>query len=304
MPWYVLQNLFVIKGKKVLEEKWHYQGKPIVVVTNPRGHIVHNNAMHMIFVWKIEAFPFRHEDEERLSLHWKWFWNEANKVLPDIGRWIQSDAYIFIYGGTDVAGTQRIGTLLDSIKKDPIIKQADAIIEHFNLSKLDQTSATNFWVNITNSMLSRLQKPNHQQDTVLKDIETLLSYKNEKTWALLSKGPDVLVIGFDPLVTSVLEDFDEWRVNVQVLQGFDNAFIKYYNEKRLTVPPPCFHFQVSNIRSGVPFTVTCPEPTCKKKIMEVETVSYKCCHGIHSHHASENLNGEIGTPLLKTKWTP
>ncbi|XP_028784195.1 protein SIEVE ELEMENT OCCLUSION B-like [Neltuma alba] len=69
MPWYVLQNLFVIKGKKVLEELWHYQGKPIVVIINPRGQVIHNNAMHMIFVWKIEAFPFRPEDEERLSLH-------------------------------------------------------------------------------------------------------------------------------------------------------------------------------------------------------------------------------------------
>ncbi|XP_028762365.1 protein SIEVE ELEMENT OCCLUSION B-like [Neltuma alba] len=304
MPWYVLQNLFAIKGKKVLEEKWHYQGKPIVVVTNPKGQVIHRNAMYMIFVWKIEAFPFRHEDEERLSLQWKWFWNEATKVFPDIGKWIQSETYIFIYGGTDVASTQRIGTLLDSIKKDPIIKQADAIIEHFNFTtKHDQ--ASNFWASITNSMLSRLQKKDHEQDTVLKEIETLLSYKNEKAWALLSKGANVLVIGFDSVVTNVLETFEEWKVNVQVLQGFDNAFIKYYNEKKASVPPPCLHFQLNNIRSGVPFTISCPEPSCKKKIMEVETVSYNCCHGIHSHNAPlANLNGEIGTPLLKAKWTP
>ncbi|XP_028762366.1 protein SIEVE ELEMENT OCCLUSION B-like [Neltuma alba] len=304
MPWYVLENLFAIKGKKVLEELWHYQAKPIVVVTNPRGQVIHNNAMHMIFVWKIQAFPFRPEDEERLSLHWKWFWNQATKVFPDIEKWIQNDTHIFIYGGTDVAGTQRIGTLLDSIKKDPIIKQADAIIEHFNLSKLDETSASNFRNKITNSMLSRVQTKNSKQDTILKDLKTLMSYKNERTWALLSKGSNVLVIGFDPLVTSVLEDFDEWRVNVPVLQGFDTAFMKYYSEKKASVPPPCLHFQMSNIRSGVPFTITCPEPSCKKKIMEVENASYKCCHGIHYHHASENLNVEIGTTVLKTKWTP
>ncbi|XP_028784194.1 protein SIEVE ELEMENT OCCLUSION B-like [Neltuma alba] len=172
MPWYVFQDLFVIKGKMVLGEKWHYQGKPIVVVTNPGGEVIHKNAMHMMFAWKMEAFPFRAEDEERLFLHWNWFWNEATKVSPKIGKWIQGDTYIFIYGGTDVAGTQRIGTRLDSIKKDPIIKQADAIIEHFNLSKLDQTSATNFWDNITNSMLTRVQNKNYERDTILKHIET------------------------------------------------------------------------------------------------------------------------------------
>ncbi|KAI9119528.1 hypothetical protein K1719_009404 [Acacia pycnantha] len=308
MPWYVLQNLFVIKGKKVLEEGLHYQGKPIVVVTNPRGTRIHNNAMHMIFVWKIEAFPFTPEVEERLSLHWNWFWKEATNVYPEIGKWLQEDKYVFIYGGTDVAATQRIGTLLDSIKKDPIIKQADTIIEHFNLSKLDQTSVTNFWVNITNSLLSRVQNKNHEQDTVLKEIETLLSYKNEKTWALLSKGNKVLVLGYDPLITNVLEEFDEWRVNIQVLEGFDEAFMKYYNEKKALVPPPCVHFQLSNIRSGVPFAITCPEPSCKKKVMEVEVVSYKCCHGMHYHNqpaTENNVSGEIiGTPVLKTKWVP
>ncbi|KAI9119466.1 hypothetical protein K1719_009342 [Acacia pycnantha] len=280
MPWYVLQNLFVIKGKKVLEEWLHYQRKPIVVVTNPRGQVIHKNAMHMIFVWKIEAFPFTPEVEEKLSLYWNWFWKEATNVYPEIGKWIQEDKYVFIYGGTDVAGTQRIGTLLDSVKKDPIIEQTDTIIEHFNLSKLDQTSMSNFWVNIdiTNSTLSRVQNKNHEQDTVHKEIETLLSYKNDKTWALLSKGNKVLVLGYDPLVTNVLEEFNDWRVNIQVLQGFDEAFMKYYNEKEASLPLPWFHFQLSNTRSSVPFTITCPEPSCKK-VTEVEvTFSYKCCH--------------------------
>ncbi|KAI9119638.1 hypothetical protein K1719_009514 [Acacia pycnantha] len=253
--------------------------------------------MHMIFVWKIEAFPFTHEVEEKLSLHWYWFWIEVTKVHPEIADWIHEDKYVFIYGGKDVSGTQRIDTLLDSIKKDPIIKQTGTIIDHFNLSsKVDQTSVSNFWDNINNLILSRVQKKNHEEDPVLKDMETLYSYKNEKTWALLSKGNKVLVLGYDPLITNVLEAFDEWSVNIEVLQGFDEAFMKNCNEKKAKVLPPCIHIQLRNIRSRVPFAITCPEPSCKKKFMEVEFVSYKCCHGDDNHNqqASENnVNGEV-----------
>ncbi|XP_054820694.1 protein SIEVE ELEMENT OCCLUSION B-like [Prosopis cineraria] len=304
MPWYVLQNLKVIKGKKVVEDEWHYQGKPIVVVTNPRGEVIHKNALHMIFISKIEAFPFRPEDEGNLIAQWNWFWNEATKVHPEIRKWIWDDKYVFFYGGTDIGGTQRIGTLIEAIKKDPIIKQADAPIEHFNLSKLDPNSTSKFWDNISHCFLSLIQRNNHEQDPVLKDIQTLLSYKNEKSWILLSKGGKVLVLGYDPVVTSTLENFDEWRLNVQVLQGFGNEFVNYYNQNKPSVPDHCLHFELNNIRTRIPTSITCPEPSCRKKIMEIETVCYKCCHGIHYQNPSENLNSSETheSHVLKSKW--
>ena len=88
MPWYVVQYFSLIKGIKPLQEEWNYQGKPIVVVVNPRGEVINKNALHLIFVWGISAFPFRPEDFDRLSQHWNWLWIEVFKIHPDIERWV------------------------------------------------------------------------------------------------------------------------------------------------------------------------------------------------------------------------
>ena len=197
---------------------------------------------------------------------------------------------------TDLTWIQRFGTHLDTIKKDPIMKQADTYIEHFNLSKVDPNTESKSWVNITNSFLSKVQQNNFELDSVLKDIQTLLSMKNKKGWALLSKGENVLKLGYNDLMMSVIEGFENWRNKVLESQGFDNAFNDYNERVSSEVPPLCVHFQLDNIRSGVPMTIYCPDQSCGLK-MEIESVNYKCCHGMHYDHVTEN--GEAHTPVLK-----
>ncbi|XP_061360625.1 protein SIEVE ELEMENT OCCLUSION B-like, partial [Gastrolobium bilobum] len=298
MPWYVVHYFSLIKGFKVLQEEWNYQGKPIVVVTNPRGEVINRNALHMIFVWGIRAFPFGVGDIDKLSQHWNWFWTEAFKIHPTIELWVtQENKYIFFYGGTDIKWTQTFGSLVDDIKKDPIMKETDTYIEQFNLGTVDSNITSKFWVNITNSFLSKIQKDHFEVDLVLKDIQTLLSMQTEKGWALLSKGKNVLVIGYNESMVKVLEDFKKWKTNVVELQGFDNAFKHYYDQISTTLPLHCVHFHLENIRSGVPLSMGCPAPSCNLK-MEIESVNYKCCHGIHYDHITEN--GEAPTLVPKT----
>ncbi|MED6158358.1 hypothetical protein PIB30_032113 [Stylosanthes scabra] len=298
MPWYVVEYFSLVKGFKPLQEVWNYQGKPIVVVADARGEVKNKNALHMIFVWGIKAFPFREGDDEALSLHWNWFWTELIKISPEIEQWLaRENKYVFVYGGTDIKWTQTFGSLLDSIKRDPILKQTDTFIEQFNISKIDPKTESKFWVNITNSFLSKIQKNNFQLDSVLKEIQTLLSLKNEKGWAILSKGENVLVLGYNELMMNVLEGFEFWKNNVLELQGFDIAFKDYYDQVSSSVPLHCLHFELNNIRSGVPMTIYCPEQSCGMK-MEIESVNYKCCHGMHYDHAATQ-NGEAHTPVLK-----
>ncbi|XP_057734506.1 protein SIEVE ELEMENT OCCLUSION B-like [Arachis stenosperma] len=300
MPWYVVQYLSLVKGYKPLQEEWNYTGKPIVVVTNPRGEVINKNALHLIFVWGISAFPFRREDEERVSQHWNWLWNEVFKINADIQKWVsQENKYVFLYGGTDITLTQRYGNLVETIRNDPLIKQTDTYIEHFNLAKVDITTQTKFWLNITNSFLSKIQKLDFNLDSTLKDIQTLLSMKTEKGWALVSKGENVLVLGYNELIAGVLEGFESWKKNVVEFQGFDIAFKDYYDRVSAGVPLHCLHFELNNIRSGVPTNMSCPNQSCGRK-MEIESVNYKCCHGMHSDQATQN--GEIvDAAVTKTK---
>ncbi|MED6143716.1 hypothetical protein PIB30_008664 [Stylosanthes scabra] len=299
MPWYVVQYFSLVKGFIPLQEEWNYQGKPIVVVADGRGEVLNKNALHMIFVWGIKAFPFREGDDEQLSHHWNWFWIEAKKVNPDIEQWVVlENKYVFFYGGTDITWTQRFGSYLDNIKRDSILKQTDTYIEHFNLSRTDPNSESKFWANITNSFLSKIQKHNFKTDSVLKEIQTFLSMKNEKGWALLSKGENVLRLDYNEAMMSVVEGFENWRNKIVELQGFENAFEYYYSNKvSPNVPLHCLHLQLNNIRSRVPM-VYCPDHSCGAK-MEIECVNYKCCHGMHYDDDHVNEDGDAHTPVMK-----
>ncbi|MED6197498.1 hypothetical protein PIB30_057005 [Stylosanthes scabra] len=318
MPWYVVQYFSLIKGYKPLQEEWNYTGKPILVAVDALGKVTNQNALHLIFVWGISAFPFGYEDEKRVSQHWNWFWIEAFKINVDIQKWVsQENGYIFFYGGTDITWTQRFGNLIDAIKKDPIIKQTETYIEHFNLAKVDITTQTKFWCNINNSFLGKTQKVDFNLDSTLKDIQTLLSMRTEKGWALVSKGRNVFLIEFNEVMMSVVEGFENWRTGISASISFDIAFKDYYDVVRGTVPRHCRHFELENIRSGVPAAFECTDPSCGLK-MEIESVKYKCCHGMHyDEHATENglvpiaagpfagtTDQYVSTPGSKNKFTP
>ncbi|MED6143732.1 hypothetical protein PIB30_008679 [Stylosanthes scabra] len=320
MPWYVAQYFSLIKGYKALQEEWNYTGKPIVVAVDALGKVTNKNALHLIFVWGIAAFPFGYEDEIRVSQHWNWFWIEAFKINVDIQKWVKQDnGYIFFYGGTDITWTQRFGNLIDAIKKDPIIKETETNIEHFNLAKVDITTQTKFWFNITNSFLSKTQKVDFNLDSTLKDIQTLLSMRTEKGWAIVSKGQNVFLIEFNEVMMSVVEGFENWRTSISASISFDIAFKDYYGIVSKTVPRHCLHFELENIRSGVPAPFSCPDPTCGLK-MEIESVKYKCCHGMHYDDEKATENGlvpiaagpfagtttieYVSTPGSKSKFTP
>ncbi|MED6143720.1 hypothetical protein PIB30_008667 [Stylosanthes scabra] len=293
-PWYVVQYLSLIKGYKPLQEEWNYTGKPIVVVTNSRGEVLNKNALHLIFVWGISAFPFRPEDEERVSRHWNWLWIEAFKIHDDIKKWVnQYNGYVFFYGGTDTAWTEKFGNLIDAIKEDPIVKKTETNIEHFNLAaNVDKTTQTKFWWNIMNLILSKIQKVDFNLDSTLKDIEILLSMRNKKGWAIVSKGKKVILIEYGKVMMDVMEGFERsWRNNIMESGGFDNAFMEYYvrvSRQR------CRIFRLENIRSGIPAALHCPDENCGLK-MEIESVTYKCCHGMPlSEYRDENETTEDG----------
>ncbi|TKY53812.1 SIEVE ELEMENT OCCLUSION B protein [Spatholobus suberectus] len=67
MPWYVVEHFRPLAGIRLIREDLNYKNKPIIPVLNPQGRVVNNNAMHMIFVWGIDAFPFRPSDEDVLT---------------------------------------------------------------------------------------------------------------------------------------------------------------------------------------------------------------------------------------------
>jgi hypothetical protein len=74
MPWYTVQHPSLI-GKAVVrfvKEKWHLRKKPILVALDPQGKVVSPNAIHMMWIWATNAFPFTSSKEEALWREETW----------------------------------------------------------------------------------------------------------------------------------------------------------------------------------------------------------------------------------------
>ena len=104
MPWYTrhdpLRSPSPEDGAVItfIKKEWHYGRKPILVVLGPQGQVVCQNALHMMWIWKDEAFPFTTSREEDL-------WKEATWKLdflvdgidPRISEWVHTPSWLLIH---------------------------------------------------------------------------------------------------------------------------------------------------------------------------------------------------------------
>lgn len=70
MPWYTVHHPTLIEKAviKFIKEVWHFKNRPLLVVLDPQGRVVCPNAIHMMWIWGSNAFPFTSMREEAL---WK-----------------------------------------------------------------------------------------------------------------------------------------------------------------------------------------------------------------------------------------
>lgn len=91
MPWYTRHDPLSSSSLKdgavitFLRKEWHYGRKPILVVLDPQGQVLCQNALHMMRIWKNEAFPFTTSMEEALWKEETW---KLDFLVDDIDPWI------------------------------------------------------------------------------------------------------------------------------------------------------------------------------------------------------------------------
>lgn len=74
MPWYSVQDPKFIEKPVIrfIKEVWHFRNKPILVVLDAQGKVVCPNAIHMMWIWGSNAFPFTSLREEALWREETW----------------------------------------------------------------------------------------------------------------------------------------------------------------------------------------------------------------------------------------
>ena len=97
MKWLVHSNSLKPAVISYLKQEWHFEKKPILVVLDPQGRVASSNALHMIWIWENDAYPFTSERERELRE------KESEKHNKESGTqsWAQSLALRLLVDSND-----------------------------------------------------------------------------------------------------------------------------------------------------------------------------------------------------------
>ncbi|XP_050275320.1 protein SIEVE ELEMENT OCCLUSION B-like isoform X1 [Quercus robur] len=263
---YVAANYSLpIASHKYIIKKWNFKvNEPLIVVLNPQGKVVCMNAIPMMRVCGVEAFPFTSVEEETLLNQKGLIGLTATDISSDIKHWIEERKYILLYGGQLVTDSAM------ALDRGPMILEKGISIELVSIE--NDNLLKRFWTKIKNLFTSRSQRET-EIDSMKLDIEKLISYKKKKRgWAVFSKGSSVILIG-GTTILQVLKEFDKWKENLNE-KDFELAFKDYHNMiSNHDDDAICRHIKI-------PYkALKIPETECShcQRIM-VTYITFKCCH--------------------------
>ncbi|XP_054820244.1 protein SIEVE ELEMENT OCCLUSION B-like [Prosopis cineraria] len=305
MNWYVVDYTIIPPiCKRLIRDRLKYQNNPIVPVFNPQGRLTNDDALHMLFTWELLAFPWRKGDDLALTQKWNWIWTDMKKSNPQINNWIKDDAYIIIYGRTeadwyDDQWLKKMPEALERIKADEIIRRFDIRINHSHHGKGDKERHTvsKFWSYIESTFDSMKRMKKTTEDDVDGDtfnqVKSFLGLRQEHSgWVILSKGPNIKLLGRGNLFYQTLHEFDSWKQNIEQDSGFDVSLKNYYESLLSKLPHHAAHCRqmvLKNYLSNIYDPVYCPD--CGLQ-MNLRLAEYTCCHG---HQDDDQVNNIADT---------
>ncbi|XP_023642779.1 protein SIEVE ELEMENT OCCLUSION B [Capsella rubella] len=311
MPWYTVDSPQLIERHVVefVRGRWHFMNKPILVVIDPQGNEASLNALHMIWIWGTEAFPFTKSREEEL---WRKETFSLNLIIDGIDsvifNWINPDNYIFLYGGDDLDWIRRFTMAAKATAKDSNVKLEMAYVGKRNHSHREQIRRIGevirsenlshswaepplmwfFWTRLESMLYSKIQLGKaDDHDEVMQGIKKILSYDKLGGWALLSKGPEIIMIVHGAIERTMTVYDRTWKTHVPT-KGYTKAMYDHHHDEVLReTGKPCGHFDFHiTARSGrIPEKMNCFE--CQRPMEKY--MSFACCHD-EKLHEDENYN--------------
>ena len=212
-----------------------------------------------------------------------WKWNNID-VLNIWFNQIKEKKHILLFGG-DEKGIQKFDkkakTLL-TVSTDKLIKEKDISIQ---LVPIGKDNFEHFWSGVESLFISQAQRRtliDNEGSIRRKEIQNLLSFKNESTtWAVFSIGPSVVMfLGINTVM--ILDEFSEWKGKALKMTFKEHLEKKFHSTRTsqgedsmaTEICFDCYHMEI-------PFTTgITPEPmTCSvcKAIMETN-IKFNCCH--------------------------
>ncbi|KAM5568004.1 protein SIEVE ELEMENT OCCLUSION B [Rosa sericea] len=306
MEWYSVYHPSVVSPIVVKyirhQKKWNFVKKPLLVVMDPQGKIVHTNAVHMMCVFGSAAYPFT-SNRERL------LWDEeswriellADAIDQTLLNWISERKYICLYGGEDInwirsftrsakevaldAGINlELLYLGKSKQKERVARDIIRVIKEERLSHtIDWNLIWFFWVRLESmwqskgQLMSELSRANFRDDNIKNDIimqgiVSLLSFgSSDRGWALIGLPSSDMSKGNGDHMLKSMNDFKIWKIRHNEM-GFTPALNEYLLGVYKSAPHHCTSL-ILPATGIMPETVACAE--CGR-LME-RYAMFRCC---------------------------
>ncbi|PON40916.1 Sieve element occlusion, C-terminal [Parasponia andersonii] len=182
---------------RYIKEKWNFSKKPQVVVMDTHGKIVHTNAIHMMCIWRSQAYPFSTVQEQLMWEKTSWSIDLlVDDLEPNMFTCLQEGRHICLYGGEDIEWIRKFTTIAkDKAREASIIlvllyvgrsnpnEKVEAIIETIHTENLSRTLEWNliwyFWMRLKSMWQSKREMPkskNVMSDPIIEGITEMQSY--------------------------------------------------------------------------------------------------------------------------------
>ncbi|CAL8994110.1 unnamed protein product [Prunus brigantina] len=307
MEWYTVFHPSVVSPTVIRyirkKDKWNFQKKPLLVVMDPQGKIVHTNAVHMMCIWGSIAFPFTSSKEKLLWEEETWRMELlADSLDQNLINWIAEGKYICLYGGEDMEWIRNFtraakkvaaesGIQLELLyvgKSKPKEKVVKNIMTTIQFEKLSHTLEWNliwfFWVRLESMWQSRGQQlqtealrsgrltDSLKSDAVMQGIISMLSFgSSDRGWAVIGTGSAGMSKANGEHMFRSLNEFNLWNRRVNEI-GFVPALNEYLDGVYKQAPHHCTNL-ILPATGLMPETVACAE--CGR-LMERFTM-FRCC---------------------------
>ncbi|KAJ0074731.1 hypothetical protein Patl1_33300 [Pistacia atlantica] len=224
MPWYSVYNPLLIDPAVFIyiQEMWHFNKKPIVVVLE-QGKLVNNNALHMLWIWGMQGFPFTSTMEEELweaadlgnsidtrrKLHMLVWWRKhrlgsgIHTIARKVAKRIHSIRRSFTWGKSN------------SNKEKQVRKIIDTIMWRISATRCKSTIMFGSSAALESMWHSKTQLLYVENDPYTQEINTLLSFdKNHEGWAVFCRGT-AMAMAKGETILQCLKDFDSWKTHME-----------------------------------------------------------------------------------------
>ncbi|KAL6188120.1 hypothetical protein ACLB2K_039514 [Fragaria x ananassa] len=314
MEWYSIYLPSVVSPTVIRyirkEDKWNFVKKPLLVVMDPQGRIVHNNAVHMMCVFGSIAFPFNKTREELLWEEETWRLElVADPIDDNILSWITERKHLCLYGGEDINWIRNFTKVAGSVAweagiqlellyvgnnkaKERVVKNIMRIIQDENLSHTIEwhlisffwTRLESMWESKGHQLQTKLKKSSEligstdsvamkKDDAVMQGIISMLSFgSSDHGWAVIGTCSTEMSKANGELMLKSLREFNVWKTR-HIEIGFTAALNEYLAGVSKQAPHHCSSLTLP-ITGLMPETVACAE--CGR-IMERFNL-FRCCN--------------------------